>query len=144
MLLLTLGSLLVVTAWARPAPASADLIWCWDDPTVAINGNAVHIRVGVPADGRQERISMALTLRVPANVQAHLSGAAARSFPYDLTLSHDGPYSGSGPIPVTIVVVVAGPPDMPAALHIWQSSVGALGEVRGTAGVPMVSTIAVQ
>jgi hypothetical protein len=71
--------LLIVAGSARPAPASADLIWCWDDPTLVVNGSAVHLRVGVPAGAR--KVSTAsLTVVVPANVKAHLSGAGARCF----------------------------------------------------------------
>src|SRR6266542_7063496 len=79
---------------ASPSPTRADLIWCWIDPTLVVNGDAVRIQVGVPLNQQPAVGKAELTVTVPANVTAYLSGTAATSFPMAVTIVRSGLYSG--------------------------------------------------
>ena len=135
--------MLVATAFARPAPSSADLVWCWTDPVLVINGKVVNIKVGVP-EAQRHSAKSSLTVTVPANVSAILAGTNAANFPVDVRLVQSGTYDGSGPIPVTATAVVAAPDETPSALTAWQPSVGTVAQTTGRGGKPMTITFGLQ
>jgi hypothetical protein len=131
----------VASLFHRPAPAAADWVWCWDDPTLTVNGRVVHLNTGVPTDHRQVIESVVLTVTVPAGVTANLSGVNAAqgtgSLRTTTVLQYAGTYSGSGPIPVQVTATVIGPPGVPTQLTAWQASVGDRGQTAATMGMTM-------
>ena len=128
----------------QPSRASADLGWCVNDPVLVINGRTVHINVAVPVEHRLLVTRSTLTVVVPANVPAQLSGINATNFPITIELVRRGTHSGDGPVRVTAEAVVYGPDGMPTRLSAWQSNVGATTESYGTAGKRMTVTFGVQ
>jgi hypothetical protein len=131
-----------------PAPALADWVWCWDDPTLTVNGRVVHINTGVPTDQRKLIEHVVLTVVVPEGVSANLSGVNAAQGTGSLrtitVLQYAGTYSGSGPIPVTVTATVSGPAGVPTMLSAWQASVGDHGQTSGVTGAAMTLAFNVQ
>jgi hypothetical protein len=136
------GMMLAVGALA-PTPTAAGWVWCWSDPTLVIDGRVVHIDVGVPVDDRQQVTGSTLTVTVPANVTAHLSGVNAENFPITVTLVRGGPWNGKGDIPVTATAVVSAPAGVPTALWAWQAGGGVDTITHGTAGKEMTLSFGV-
>ena len=151
---LTLGATfaLLVTAVAfvqGASRASAEVTWCLLDPTLVIDGKAVHLNVGVPKDQVKSVSEVTLVVTVPSNVRASLSGTQAANgigrLGIKTELSPTAPaWHGAGAVPVRVTATVhtapgaqrAGAP-LPTVLSAWQSSVGDLGQTSGTAGRPM-------
>src|SRR5262249_6854320 len=96
-ILLALAAL-ALTLLRLSRPAAAGEFWCWDDPTLVVGGQTVHLSLGVPVQHRGLAHGSALTVTVPANVSAHLTGTNARNFPLTVTLVQDGQWSGAGAI----------------------------------------------
>jgi hypothetical protein len=124
-----------------PAPALADWVWCWDDPTLTVNGRVVHINTGVPTDQRKLIENIVLTVVVPEGVSANLSGVNAAQGTGSLrtitVLQYAGTYSGTGPIPVVVTAAVTGPAGVTTMLTAWQASVGDRGQTSGVTGTAM-------
>jgi hypothetical protein len=131
-----------------PEPALADWVWCWDDPTLTVNGRVVHINTGVPTDQRKLIDNIVLTVTVPEGVSANLSGVNAAQGTGSLrtitVLQYAGTYSGSGPVPVTVTATVSGPPDVPTMLTAWQASMGDRGQTSRVTGAAMTLAFNVQ
>jgi hypothetical protein len=124
-----------VAAPARPADASWG--WCWDDPTLVIGGQAVHIDLGVPADQRSLIKGSTLTVVVPSNVTAYLAGTNAAYFPITVTIVRSGTWNGVGSIPVTAKGVVNGPSTVATGIKAWQAGATWSKVAYGTGGSPM-------
>ncbi len=139
---LALGVLASV-ALAPATPTRAD-DWCWNDPTLSINGRTVHIDVGAPVDKRTLVHASTIVVTVPINVDAQLTGTNSPNFPTDVTLVRAGTWSGSGAVPVTATAVVDVESDVPAGLKAWQSNSGATWQTSGMGGVTMTLSFGVQ
>ena len=119
--------------------------WCWNDPTLSINGRAVHFLIGAPLPKRELVRNSTLTVVVPSNVTANLAGAGVQNFPMSVTISSTGlPWSGIGPILVTATATVTVTPDVATRFRANQASVGILNEVGGVGGVTMLLSLSVQ
>jgi len=123
---------------SRAPAAHADLIWCFDDPVLVVNGTPVLLKVGVPLDRRGAVVSSSLTVTVPENVTAHLAGASITNFPIAVTLTRSGVYSGVGPVPVSVAGLVVASTASPAILQATRPSVGVVAQSVGSAGIPLV------
>jgi hypothetical protein len=125
----------------RPVPALGDWIWCWDDPTLTVNGLTAHINTGVPWDQRSLVTGTSLVVTVPTNVDAQLSGTNAAQGTGILgtttQLVRSGTYSGVGPVPVFVTAIVNGATGIPVKLSVWQASVGDRGERSGFSPEPV-------
>ncbi len=119
------------------ATASAGVAWCWDDPTPVIGGQAVHIDPGVALGQAGAVTSSALTVLLPSNVAAHLSGTSARTFPIGVSLARSGSRRGSGDIPVTAQGVVNAGTSVSTGLKAWQSNGTFTAAAHGTSGATM-------
>jgi hypothetical protein len=159
-LILLLGSLTVHPSRAGAVPPVGDCVvpeggWGLDcsDPTLTLNGTAIHLAVGVPREQAHLVERVTLEVVVPANARAQLTGTnAARgigSLPIQTRLLHSGaPFTGSGPQPVTATATVHLRPgvtsDVAAGLFAWQAGVGAVGQTTGPAGSALSLTFAVR
>ncbi len=139
--MLGIVALTAVCLW--PRAASADIIWCFTDPVLVIEGKAVHIELAVPRDERQTVSSSTLVVTVPANLTAIMAGEGVQNFPIGVTVVRFGAYSGSGPVPVTTTAVINGRPGMPTAVRIWQAGIKDRVVTTGVSGVPMTITFGV-
>jgi hypothetical protein len=135
-------ALLLIASGARSArTASAGVAWCYDDPVLVINGQVVHITIGVEAD-RSAVTSSLLTVTVPANVDAHLSGVnnggAAIGKLNTVVALVPGPAVTGASIPVMVSATVNATSSFPVSLTVDQRPSGApLGTKTGTTGVPV-------
>lgn len=138
-------SLALVAALALvPGAASAQMEWCWNDPTLVVNGKTVHINLGAPVDRRTLINNSAVTVTVPENVDAHLTGAGVLNFPMSVTLLRSGTWSGSGDIPVTVTGTVLITPDTSTGLKTRQSDTGELRQTFGVGGTVMTLVMGVR
>lgn len=123
--LLTLAAMaLVLTAVAlsaRPHTASASGFWCYDDPTVVINGRVAHVELGVPEDQVGAVVGSTLTIVVPKNVNAQVSdantGVPIGRLKVVVTLVHSNEvWDGVSPVNVSAFGSVVAKASFPASL----------------------------
>jgi len=143
--LLVVMAALVAGAVLYPAAAGSAEEWCWNDPTLAINGRAVHFQIGAPISKKELVRNTALTVVIPSNVSANLTGAGNENFPMSVTLLQTGaPWLGFGPIPVSATAVVSVDGSVPTALKVVQANLGEIGGASGLGGVSMLAPVLVQ
>jgi len=133
---------------ARSTPAHADE-WCWNDPTLIVNGRILHIDLGVQRNQVSTVTDSTLVVTVPAGVTATLSGLNATNFVtrlridvelvYDPTLT----YSGIGPVPVQAVASITAPSTTQTGLKIWAPGSGVLGQTTATGGRSMSLSVTI-
>ena len=138
-LVLNAGALL----WP-PRPAFSDMEWCYQDPTLVIEGRTVHFNVGVPRAHLTSVTGSTLTVVVPTNVQARLSGTNAAYFPITVQLEREGVWTGTGDIPVRAYATVYAPAGVPTRFVAQQSGTSTVAAMHGTANVPMALTYSVK
>jgi len=132
---------LSLVAAATPSTASADLVWCWDDPVVLIGGHAVSISVGVHDDPLtvMHHVQAAhFTIVVPNGVSTALVASTNLYFPEHIRFERRGIWTPGQPIPVRVVVRFDATRDLPAALKIVYPSglvPDSIGDASTTAGV---------
>src|SRR5581483_2692403 len=81
--------------------------WCFDDPVVSVNGNLVDIQVQLPLQYLLSMRRTTVTVVIPSNVRGAVVLNDVSAFPMTTTIAATGPrWSGSGPVPVTIVTSV--------------------------------------
>ncbi len=87
---------------APPAVHADD--WCVFDPVVSINGQQMHILVGVEGASSDVANVVATTVvTVPAGVSASIMDLPTTGpFAETITFATSGVYSGSGPVPVKV------------------------------------------
>jgi hypothetical protein len=105
--LAALGGLALVAAGiVQSRPAGAYELWCFDDPTVLINGRAVHINLGIQADQATILGSLAsasIVVHVPQGVTTQFVSAANTWYPETVTFKADkGGTWKSGPVPIQV------------------------------------------
>jgi hypothetical protein len=71
------GLLWLAAVFVRPTPAEADLVWCFVDPVLLVDGRVVHLEVAVPQGDRQSMTSSSLLVVVPLDASA--SGGCRRT-----------------------------------------------------------------
>ncbi len=146
--LIVAAIVVAVIALASLAPAGSVRAfddWCWNDPTLVVNGTVVHIGLGAPMSKRSLVRASSVTVSVPDNVKAHLTGAKGANFPMQVTLVRSGTWSGNGPVPVTVTGQVNVDPSTPTGLKVWQPGRGGLNlQTTGSGGAAMTLTFAVQ
>jgi hypothetical protein len=144
---LVLAAIVGALAWgvtaASPAATDADLVWCFSDPVLVVDGRAIHIDLGVPKEHRDDIVTSSLVVTVPSNVRAHLAGERAANFPIAVERMIGPPQVGDT-ITITVVGLISGPALMPTVLRVRQSAAGELALVPGRAGAPMQATFAVR
>lgn len=143
-MLVAVLALVAGLAFHLAAPAQAQSDWCWNDPTLVMNGKTVHIGIGAPVSMRNVIFQSSITVVVPTNVDASLSGTNATYFPTRVTLVQSGTWDGSGPVPVTVSAVVNVASTVPTGLKAWQSGVGVVTQTNGTGGLAMALSFDVQ
>jgi hypothetical protein len=143
-MLLAVLLLSAIAVVQHQAPAFAGVAWCWEDPTLVINGKVVHINLGVPQDQRSLVTRSTLVVTVPEDVPANLSGVSATNFPIAVTLVRSGTWDGSSALLVTANAVVYASDDVATALQVWQANTGAGTIVSGTSGTKMSITFDVR
>ena len=141
---ISLSLALVAVLALAPGTTSAQLEWCWNDPTLVVNGKTVHINLGAPVDRRTLINNSVVTVTVPENVDAHLSGANTLNFPMSVTLLRSGTWSGSGDIPVSVTGTVLITPGTPTGLKTRHSDTGELNQAFGVGGAVMALAIGVR
>jgi hypothetical protein len=112
---------LALLAAATPAPASADVIWCWDDPVVLIGGRPVSISVGVyddPLTVMDDVQAAHFTIVVPHGVSTALVVSTNIFFPEHVRFEREGAWAPGQTIPVKVKVRFDATRDLPAALKI--------------------------
>lgn len=143
-------TLVIVATVQQPSRASAEVTLCITDPTLVVNGEAVHIEVGVPKNQVKSVTGVTLIVEVPAGVRASLSGTHAARGIGRLGIKAElsfvpSAYDGAGPVPVNVTATVAGLSGrVTTTLSAWQPSVGELGHTSGPAGTPLSLPLAVQ
>jgi len=128
----------------RPAArVQADDGWCWDDPTLVLNGQTFHIDAGVPQAQRDGVTAVSITIMAPANVRAHLSGGTPDTLPTTVNLIRSPRRGGSTPAEVTITGVVTGRSGTQVGMRVWRqnASTGILAQTAGTTGHAMTLTV---
>jgi hypothetical protein len=143
-LMLVACALVAGLALAPAGPTRAADEWCWNDPTLVINGKTVHIDIGAPVSMKDLIFNSSITVIVPANVTASLSGTNAVNFPTTVTLVQSGTWAGTGPVSVTATAVVDVSSSVAAGLKAWQSDIGTVTQTSGVGGVAMTLTFGVQ
>jgi hypothetical protein len=113
--------LLALVAAATPPTASADVIWCWDDPVVLIGGHAVSISVGVyddPLTVMEDVRAAHFTIVVPNGVSAAHVASTNLYFPEHVRFERRGDWMPGQPIPVSVRVRFEATRELPAKLKI--------------------------
>lgn len=125
---------------AGPRAAKSSDWWCWDDPVLVINNQAVHVLAGVPETERR-RVRMAeVTVIVPEGVDARLVASAASRFPLTARLVRAGAVAPDGAVLITALMTVQADGEFPTALRLRQAS-GGEQTGFGTVSRPAISTI---
>lgn len=112
---------LALVAAARPPVASADVIWCWDDPVVLIDGRAVSISVGVyddPLTVMNDVQAAHFTIVVPNGVSTALVASTNLYFPEYVSFERRGTWTPGQPIPVSVRVRFDATRELPARLKV--------------------------
>ena len=91
--------------------------WCADDPIVAVGDHLLDIQVQLPVAELPSMRSTRLTVVIPQNVAGAVVVDDVSAFPMETTVVARGPkWEGTGPLPVTIVVVVEATTSYPIRL----------------------------
>ena len=124
---------LSLAAAVTPSTASADMVWCWDDPVVLIGGHAVSISVGVyddPLTVMDDVQAAHFTIVVPNGVSTALVVSTNVYFPEHVRFERRGTWTPGQPIPVKVTVRFDATQNLPAALKIVYPS-GLLPDTTG-------------
>ncbi len=90
-------------------------LWCWDDPTVSINGKPVTFQIGVqgsPADIQAAGIVAHVTITVPTNVTTSVVDLQQGAFTQQLQFASSGKTAPSKqriPVQVYVTFTYSGP-----------------------------------
>lgn len=141
--LVLLGMLLVAAGFATQSrTAESSDWWCWDDPVLVVNGQAVRILAGVPAtDGRLVRMAE-ITVVVPEGVEARLVASVSIWFPLSTRLVRAGAVGGDGTVLVTAILTVQASGALPIALRLQQAG-GSQHTSYGTTSIPAISWLSI-
>jgi hypothetical protein len=103
-----LAALMVLATVFVPVPAAAASAgWCWDDPVIAVNGQLIDIRVGMPLTHLLTMRSTTLTVIIPQNVFGIVLVDDISLFPMTTRIEATAPpWNGRGAIPVRLVADV--------------------------------------
>jgi hypothetical protein len=105
-LLLALLATIVTTSLSVDDATAYDT-WCVDDPIVVVDGRLLHILVQMPLAELLAMRSTRLTVVIPQNVTGSVLLPDISAFPMETLVAARGPHwTGTGPLPVTIVVEV--------------------------------------
>jgi len=139
-LALTLGAVML------PSRAYAAADWIWDDPTVAIGGQTVHIRAGVygePAEVDKNVKVAQFVIYVPESVPVRLLGRTRYNFPETVRFVRTGERWQPGEaIPVRVSLEFKAKTVVPAMLDISYPG-GAVGST-GTTANPLWASFSLQ
>jgi hypothetical protein len=138
--------LLGSAAFQQLGHASAQTGWCFDDPTIHINGQTVHVTVAVPMSSKKSVQDVRLVVVLPENVDVKLDGPAGRpNGPLNTitTIVRSGSYDGTGAVPMTAYAVVEAPTSTLARL-IAQENGFAPVESDGNAGQALAVSLGVE
>jgi len=150
LVLAALAALLLISITAvRIPPAQAQVSWCWNDPTLIINGRVVHIDLGVPQSQVGTVTDSTLTVTVPTGVPVTLAAVNAKHFITRLRIDvelvfAELNYDGRGPVPVRAEAVINAPPTTATALKAFQSANRVLDQTQATGGRRMTITFDVE
>lgn len=127
-----------------PGNVRAWEVWCADDPVVSINGNLLDIQVQMPVNHLLTMRQTTLTIVIPENASGAVIVDDVSAFPMTTRIAKTAPaWSGSGPIPITIVVEVAASSDYPVRvvatpLANLTTPLAPPSTLYGTANTPLV------
>jgi hypothetical protein len=141
------GFLLLVVlllGFRAPEEVRAWEVWCADDPVVSVNGNLLDIQVQMPVNHVLTMRQTTLTIVIPENTSGTVVVDDVSAFPMTTRIAKTAPaWSGSGPIPITIVVEVSASSDYPVRivatpLANLTTPLAAPSTLYGTANTPLV------
>lgn len=138
--------LLGSAAFQQLGYAAAEEFWCFDDPTIHVNGQVVHVTVAVPQDSKRSVQDVRLVVTLPENVEVKLDGPAGRpAGPLHTitTIVRSGSYNGSGAVPMTATATVDAPSSTAARLIAQENGFAAV-ESDGNAGQPLSVSLGVR
>ena len=108
---------------ARPAQtAQASEWWCWDDPVLLVDGQVLHIAVGVPRAALANVTVADLVITVPAGVEARLTGTPEPRFAQTLRVVQGPAISRGAPVVITATVTVRARTQTVVGLRVNQPS----------------------
>ena len=109
---------LSVALFYRSTPANAGVEWCIFDPLLTVNGQQIHLTIGVLTDNPSTVIASGLLVSVPENARVTLEGANTGR-----PIGRFNTYVGlvrtpatSGPVHVTAVSTVVATSAVPVEL----------------------------
>ncbi len=104
----TLAVVLLALLAPLAGPVHAVDGWCADDPVLEVNGIALDLQVQMPVSDVLTLRSTTTTVVIPSNVRGRVLVDDVSAFPMTTRVAAIGaPWSGSGALPITVLVDVS-------------------------------------